>query len=124
MFARLDQYPGLVLLARRQHGVIRREQFADCGVGRNEVAANIAANRWTAVGEEIVLLQNAPPTRRQLMWMAVLDAGVCALGSHTSLEFVGFRPFAQEAEQIHLVIPRGDKVTRFDGVVVHESRRL
>lgn len=58
------------------------------------------------------------------MWIAVLDAGVCALGSHTSLELVGFRPFAQESEQVHLVIPRGDKVTRFEGVVVHESRRL
>ena len=58
------------------------------------------------------------------MWIAVLDAGACALGSHTSLELVGFRSFAEEAELIHLVVPRGDKVTRFDGVVVHESRRL
>lgn len=111
-------------MARRQHGVIRRNQFAVCGVGRNEVAANVEANRWTALGQEVVLLQNAPPTRRQLMWIAVLDAGLCALGCHTSLELAGFRVFAQEGEQIHLVVPRGNKVTRLEGVVVHESRRL
>ena len=76
------------------------------------------------MGEEVVLLQNVPPDRRQLMWVAVLDAGECALGSHTSLELAGFKSFASEAEKIHLIIPRGDKVTRFGGVQVHESRRL
>ena len=76
------------------------------------------------MGEEVVLLQNAAPNRRQLMWVAVLDAGQCALGSHTSLELAGFRSFASEAELIHLVVPRGAKVTRFEGVRVHESRRL
>ena len=58
------------------------------------------------------------------MWIAALDAGECALGSHTSLELVGFRSFATEAELIHLVIPRGNKVTSLVGVKVHESRRL
>jgi len=33
------------------------------------------------------------------------------------------RPFATEAKQIHVLVPRGAKVTRFPGVVVHESRR-
>jgi len=76
------------------------------------------------MSEQVVLMQNAPPVRRQLMWIAVLDAGECALGSHTSLELAGFRSFAAEAETIHLIVPRGDKVTRFPGVRVHESRRL
>ncbi len=76
------------------------------------------------MSEQVVLLQNAPPVRRQLMWVAVLDAGECALGSHTSLELAGFRSFATEAETIHLIVPRGAKVTRFPGVRVHESRRL
>ena len=76
------------------------------------------------MGEGVVVLQNVPPDRRQLMWVAVLDAGKCALGSHTALELAGFRSFASEARKIHLVVPRGSKVTRFDGVQVHESRRL
>ena len=59
------------------------------------------------------------------MWIAVLDASpLAALCSHTSLELAGFKPFASEAQHIHLLVPRGAKVTRFAGVVVHESRRL
>jgi len=59
------------------------------------------------------------------MWVAVLDAGwPVALGSHTALELAGFRSPAREAQAIHLIVPRGHKVTRLDGVRVHESRRL
>jgi hypothetical protein len=43
---------------------------------------------------------------------------------HTSLELAGFKGFATEAKQIHLLVPRGAKVTPFPGVVIHESRRL
>lgn len=124
MYAALDRMPALSLLARRQQGVVRRSQLAEHGVGESQVRAQVAAQRWTALGREVVLMQNAPPSRRQLMWTAVLDAGLCALGSHTSLELAGFNSFAAEAELIHLVIPRGDRVTRFEGVQVHESRRL
>jgi hypothetical protein len=104
--------------------VVHRRQLLKAGLGPHVVDANLCAERWLTMGEGVVLLQNVPPDRRQLMWVAVLDAGECALGSHTSLELAGFRSFASEAEMIHLVVPRGNKVTRFDGVQVHESRRL
>ena len=59
------------------------------------------------------------------MWWAVLDAGVtAAVCSHTSLELAGMKSFADEAKAVHLLIPRGAKVTPHSGVVVHESRRL
>ena len=42
------------------------------------------------------------------MWLAVLDAeGLAALGSHTSLELAGFKPFAREAKEIHLIVHAG-----------------
>ena len=94
------------------------------GVSKSLLKANVAAERWLPVGDKVVLLQNALPDRRQLMWIAVLDAGECALGSHTSLELAGFRNFASEGGLIHLVVSRGEKVTPLDGVRVHESRRL
>lgn len=124
MYAQIHRSGALSAVARRQHGVVRRCQLASFGLGAHVVAANRGAERWQAIGERVVLLQNAPPNRRQLMWIAVLDAGTCALGSHTSLELAGFRGFASEGDLIHLVIPRGDKVTRLAGVRVHESRRL
>ena len=77
------------------------------------------------VGHKVVLLQNAPPTREQLMHIAVLDAeSLVALASHTALELAGFRGFAKEADEIHLVVPRGAKATGLPGVRLHESRRL
>ena len=55
-------------------GVLHRSQFGTLGVTRGFVAAQIAAGRWMPVGHKVVLLQNAPPTREQLMQIAVLDA--------------------------------------------------
>jgi hypothetical protein len=124
VYARVNQHPELEGLALRQRGVVHRRQFSWAGVSRHEVEAHLVAERWRGVGNEVVLLQNAPPNRRQLMWVAVLDAGECALGSHTSLELAGFSSFAAEAQLIHLVVPRGHKVTPLQGVRVHESRRL
>jgi hypothetical protein len=120
----VERFPGLGLAAERQHGVLSRRSLDAVGVGDTIVRAQVRAERWLAIGDEVVLLQNARPNRRQLMWIAVLDAGECALGSHTSLELAGFRSFATEAHMVHLVIPRGDKVTHLAGVQVHESRRL
>jgi hypothetical protein len=111
--------------ARSQNGVIHRDQCRAIGVHRSYVRNQLDAERWTAWGDKVLLLQNARPSRRQLMWISILDARpLAALCSHTSLELAGFQSFAAEAKQIHLLVPRGAKVTRFPGVVVHESRRL
>ena len=125
MYAATDGFPELSGMARCQHGVVHRDQCRAIGLHRSYVRNQLDAERWTAWGDKVLLLQNAQPSRRQLMWIAVLDAGpLAALCSHTSLELAGFKPFAAEARQIHLLVPRGAKVTGFPGVVVHESRRL
>jgi hypothetical protein len=85
----------------------------------------LRASRWTQWGDHVLLMQNSAPTRRQLMLMAVLDVGYpAALASHTSLELAGFKSFANEADEIHLIIPRGGRCHPFPGVRVHESRRV
>jgi hypothetical protein len=125
MYPSLEAHPDLQRLAVRQQGVLHRGQFDALGVAGGFVAAQIAAQRWMPVGHKVVLLQNAPPTREQLMHIAVHDAGsLVALASHTALELAGFTGFGKEAGEIHLVVPRGAKVTRLPGVRLHESRRL
>jgi hypothetical protein len=117
--------PELLRMARLQNGAIHRDQCRAIGVHRSYVRNQLEAQRWTAWGDKVLLLQNSLPVHRQLMWIAILDASpVAALCSHTSLELAGFTSFAAEARQIHVLVPRGAKVTRFSGVVVHESRRL
>ena len=125
MYAATDGIPDLSRTAHSQNGVIQRDQCRAMGLHRSYVRTQLEGQRWTAWGDQVLLLQNARPSRRQLMWIAILDASpTAALCSHTSLELAGFKPFATEAKQIHLLVPRGAKVTRFPGVVVHESRRL
>lgn len=116
---------GLLPLARRQQRVVTRQQLVALGLNQFEIRAQLQARRWTGWGAHVVLLHNADPTPRQQMWAAVLDAGEpSALASHTALALWGFRSFAVEASAVHLVVPRGAKVHRWPGLVVHESRRV
>jgi hypothetical protein len=125
MYPSLEAHPELQRLAVRQQGVLQRSQLDSLGLTRGFVAAQIAARRWMPVGHKVILLQNASPTREQLMHIAVLDAeSLVALACHTGLELAGFSGFAKEAHEIHLVVPRGAKVTRLPVVRLHESRRL
>jgi hypothetical protein len=70
MFPGTDHHEELGRLALRQRGVIHRDQFRAVDVSRAYVASHIDGRRWTAFGENVVLLQNAPPLRDQLMWLA------------------------------------------------------
>lgn len=125
MVARISLAPGLADLAVAQAGVVTRQQLDALGVSQKAIRAQLAAERWTEWGTHVLLLHNFVPSRRQLMWAAVLDAGPpAALASHTSLELAGFRAFAAEAELIHLIVPRGAKVLPHPQIVVHESRRV
>jgi len=125
MFPGAEDKPKLLKVARSQLGVLHRRQLDELDLTPGYVSAQLAARRWSAVGHKVVVLQNAPLRRDQLLWLAVLDAeGLAALGSHTALELGGFTPIAREAREIHLVVTRGAKVSRFAGIRVHESRRL
>jgi hypothetical protein len=115
----------LCSLLSQQAGVATRVQLSDLGFNQHAIRAQISAMRWQSWGFHVVILHNFEPTRKQLMWAAVLDAGYpAALASHTSLELHGFKPFAREAEQLHLLIERGAKVSAHPMIAVHESRRL
>lgn len=105
--------------------MLHRDQLHGLQVTAEFVRAQVNARRWTAHGENLVILQNSAPVRRQIMWMAVLDAGeLSALCCHTALELAGFRGTSAEAEQVHVVVPKGRHTTPIPGVVVHESRRF
>jgi hypothetical protein len=108
-----------------QAGVIRRDHADQFGLTRAFARNQLRASRWTQWGAHVLLMQNSGPSRRQLMLIAVLDVGYpAALASHTALELAGFNSFANEADDIHIIIPRGARCYPFSGVRVHESRRV
>jgi hypothetical protein len=125
MYARTDAHPRLAALAVRQLGVAKRSQLVECAVSYDFVEHQIAAERWSTYGRQTILMQNAPPSRQQLMWIAVLDADPpAALASHSALEAAGFRGFAEETVLIHVLVDRGARYGRLSGVKIHESRRF
>lgn len=125
MYVGTHHSPALVRLANEQEGVVHRRQLTDGGVSRGYLSAQLDGRRWSAIGDRVVLLQNAPPSRRQLIWAAVLDAPApAAICSHTALELAGVDPLAAEAAPVHLLVGRGATPGRLPGVRVHESRRL
>lgn len=125
MYAGTEANLALASLAARQGGAVRRDQLAAVRTSHDHAAHQVTAQRWSEWGRNVILLQNAPPTRWQLMWIAVLDVGrPAAICSHTSLELVGFRGFGKELRVIHLLVPRGTRYAALPGVYVHESRRF
>lgn len=112
-------------LIRRQDGVATCQQLSAAGLTRGEIRAQLEAVRWRRYGDRTVVAHNHVPTRRQLMWVAVLDpTGCVSLGGLTALETAGFRFFGAEQDLVHLVIQRGAKTWAHPQVKVHESRRL
>lgn len=121
-------HPQLSELADRQCGVLRRGQIRDLVADPYAlIDANVSAERWTLVGDRIVLMQNAPPDRQQVWWIGVLHAGTsrgegAALAGMSALEAHGLAGF--ECEETHVVVERGRLVPPLRGLVVHESRRF
>lgn len=125
MYARTSTHPGVATLAIRQRGVAAIEQLAGLGLTHKYVHHQIAAERWCRYGRHTILMQNAPPTREQLMWIAVTDLEPpAALASHSALEAAGFCGFAEESALVHVLVPRGAHYPGLPGVKVHESRRF
>ncbi len=93
------------------HRVLRRDWSEHHRMTRSFVRSQVEAGRWTTWGDHAVLMSNGLPTRQQLMWLAVLDAGpLAALASHTALELAGHAGFAREAAD-----PCGDPPRRSVG---------
>ncbi|MGC5166980.1 hypothetical protein [Luteimicrobium sp. DT211] len=119
----LDRVPGIRALATRQHGVCTRAQLAGLGVAPHHVAAQLRARRWREVAHDVVVLHRGPSTREARCWAAVLGAGSVpvALACWTALERHRLQGWTRD--EVHVVVPRGDKPARWPWLVVHESRR-
>lgn len=106
-----------------QAGVVSRDQLARAAIGEPRVRAAVAARRWQAIGQRVVVLHNAELTDLQRLWVAVLlpDQPV-ALAGATAASVGGLRGFADE--KVHIVVARSCGVDVPSWVKVHNSRRF
>lgn len=112
-----------------QDGVVRRRQLYAWGFTKAEVRAQLDANRWRAVGPEVVVCHNGPLTQRQQLWAAVLSvAPTAALAGRTAAAEAGLVGWPGDC--VEVVIARdasiGGGVRRVAGaaVYIHQSRRF
>jgi hypothetical protein len=111
-------------LFERQACVARRDQLRRTGLTTAQLRAQLAARRWRALGEVIVVGHNGPLDRRQQCWAVVLTAGGRGwLAGLTALESAGLRGWA--TDDIHLQVPRGTTFCALPEVplIRHETRR-
>lgn len=74
----------LRLLAAVQYGLVSRRQARQLGVGASGVTSRVLHSDWEAASPRVLRLVGAPASLRQLLLLAVLDAGPGAVVSHGS----------------------------------------
>src|SRR5688572_27505029 len=108
--------------ADQQHGVLSSAQARECGLTRGMVGARLRSGRWERVVNGVYRVGGAPPTWRQRLWVALLDAGPTAAVSHRSAGALrrlrGYREGPIE------VTKRSRLDHRISSGVRHESRHL
>ncbi|MBW3668253.1 MAG: type IV toxin-antitoxin system AbiEi family antitoxin domain-containing protein [Actinobacteria bacterium] len=108
--------------ARRQHGLITRDQALDAGLSSSALSRRVATGAWRRVAAGVFALVSSPATWRQRLLAACLAAGPFAVASHRSAAALfglsGIPPGAVE-----IAVPRG-RSHRSDLAVVHQVRDL
>lgn len=114
---------GVPELARAQDLVLSRRQLAEHGITDKQIRAAVRARTWQAFGALAVVLHNTSLTHTQRVWAAVLNAGSQggAAAGLTAAATYGLRGY--DSADVHLLLPRGARITAIAGVQVHFTRR-
>jgi len=77
-----DLLVSILALSERQHGLVAIPQLTALGATRHLINHLIASGQWERVSPMVLRRAGSPPTRRQGIMVAVLDAGAGAAVSH------------------------------------------
>lgn len=103
--------------------MISRRQFAELGITRWQIRADIRAGRWRAVGRQSVVTHTGPLPVAARHWVAVFEAGPRAfLDGPSALLAAGLTGY--DVDSIRVSVPRGARVyRRLPGVDIRQTRR-
>jgi predicted transcriptional regulator of viral defense system len=106
-----DDDRALAELARRQHGVISREQLARAGVGSTAVSVRLRTGRLHRVHAGVYAVGHRVLSRQGLWMAAVLASGPGALLSHqTAAALWDIRGYSGGA--VHVTVPHKSTSTK------------
>lgn len=109
-------------IARRQLGLITREQARRLEVSDAWIDRRVASGGWERLHPGVYALPGAPRTWARMVLAAVLAAGAGAVASHgTAAMLHGLE--SSHRGRVHLTVP-GDAPRRLNRVVMHRSVTL
>jgi very-short-patch-repair endonuclease len=110
--------PAIADLFARQHGLIRRTQALDHGVGPDAVRHRVRSGQWRRVYRGVYQLAGSPQTFHQRLLAACLAAGHGALVSHRAAAKLWQIPISEEL--VELTIPERRRIS-IPGAIVHRT---
>ena len=111
-------------MARRQYGLVTREQVLAAGLSAGSLERRLKAGRLQKIGRLVYVVAGAPPTWEQSALGACLDHGPAAVLSHVSAARAWGCEIPGRAE-LHVTVPYGASGRRhMYGVAVHRSRSI
>ena len=113
--------PELDRCARRQSGIVTREQASEAGISRSAIAHAVTSGRWNRVHPRTYATFSGRLTTDALLWAAVLYAGAGSCVSHeTAAAKYGWVPMHQ---LIHVTTPLERQAQTRPGIRTHRARR-
>lgn len=109
-------------LAATQGDVLSRRQLFALGLARSEIAAELRAERWRALGRQAVQVHTGEPSLDGRRWAAIFEAGPRAvLDGVSALQVAGLEGYE---DPLRISVPRGARVFGRPRAVVRQTRRL
>ncbi|MBB2985398.1 hypothetical protein [Terracoccus luteus] len=118
---RHDRALRATVVAAASGGVAHRRDLRAAGLTRHDVATEVAAGRWLAVGRHTVATTTGDPSREALWWRAVWESGAGAvLDGVSALQAQGMTGF--ETAVIDVSMPSANRDHDVAGVRLHRRR--
>lgn len=116
----MDGWERMVVVARRQLGLVTLEQSRALGVGAGAVEWAVAAGRLERAGRGLLRLSGWPDSWRRWALEALLLAGPPARLSHASAAHLwGFDGFSRAPASLDVTAPRGRRAASSADVRLH-----
>lgn len=112
----------LALLVSGQGGVVSRRQLYALGYTRWEVKAQVTAQRWQRVTDQVLAVHTGALAQEGLHWAAVLQGGPRAhLDGASALLASGLRRYT--VDRVRVSVPRGARTRRTREFDIRQTRR-
>lgn len=122
-YRRMRELPQpLVDLARRQTGVLSRQQLQRYGVTSEMIAARVRRGFWKEITSRVISTNPRALTREEELWAAALHFPNSAITGAAALELDGLKP--DRLARIDILATRGGRVSPRANWRLHTSSRL